>query len=750
MKRNLLTILIIVLLTAIAADPSLVARLAQAGNDSRASGAGAAGAAQTTDAVAAIVELESPSLFDRWSHRPAGVPKDLVKEFETADALAHESILAAEQQDFKSRAEVISPAMRVRMEMRKLANAVAIEAPADDLERIAAMPGVRRVEPVRRVRATLSASVPLIGAPALWDRLGGPSAAGDGVKIAILDTGIDVTNPMFSDDGYVSPQGFPRGVAAMSNNKVIVAKAFIGSNNTNPADENGHGTNVAAIAAGNGNTLSPLGPLSGVAPRAFLGNYRVLDRDGSGTTDLVARALEEALADGFDVANLSLSGDADNGLSFLDRAVESAVSAGMTVVVAAGNNGAAGEMSVGTPGIAPSVITVGATTNSHVVSPLVSVVSPLPVSADLKAIPSAIGTGGLSPLETSIGPLPYVDVASLDGRRRGCEPLPAGSLAGRIALVERGNCLFVEKLNVAEAAGALAVIVYNKSVSEGADGGDQLVDMDVEGTGIPSVFIPRSAGLALREWSESHPDARISISAKGSLEFTADYVPPFSGRGPSTIGALKPDLAAPGTFIYAGALRELVVDGVTDPSGFATATGTSQATPHVAGAAALLKQLHPSWTPAQIKSALMSSANTEIFANEDKAAKADVLEMGAGRIDLARAANVNTTFDPPSLSFGVRKLKKSATLDADLRITNVANDPASFTVSIRQLNPGEGVTVTPSDTSVSLAQGQTAIVKVTISARKVAKKRDYTGFIVLTDGQGRSASVPYWVRFVKK
>ena len=750
MKRNLYIIIILALLTTAATSKSLLGHLAQAGSVSRtASGVELAEAADPTDLIAAIVELESPSLLAHQASKSAGTLQRRMTEFDTADALAYESQLFAEQQDFKSRAAIVSPEMRVRTEMRKLANAVAIEVSAENLGRIATMPGVRRVELVQQVHATLSASVSLIGAPALWDKLGGPAGAGDGVKIAILDTGIDASHPMFSDEGFVSPPGFPRGDATTSNNKVIVAKAFIRSG-SNPADENGHGTNVAAIAAGNANTMSPIGPLSGVAPRAFLGNYRVLDREGNGTTDLVSRALEEALADGFDIVNMSLSGDAGSSFGFLDRAVESAVSAGMIVVVAAGNDGAAGEMSIGSPGIVPSVITVGATTNSHVISPMVSVVSPAPVSPDIKGIPSTVGTGSLSSFETPIGPVAYVDVASVDGQKRGCESLPAGSLSGKIALIERGNCLFTEKVNAAHAAGAVAVIVYNKSVLEGNDGGEQLIEMDVEGTEIPSVFIPRSAGIALSEWSKSHPDAQVSIAAKGSIEFTPDFVPAFSARGPSLLGALKPDLVAPGTFIYAGALREFIADGITDPSGFANATGTSQATPHVAGSAALLTQLHPLWTPSQIKSALMSSANSEIFNNASKTVKADILDMGAGRIDLARAANISTTFSPVSLSFGINKLKKTLTLNADLSITNVVGEPGSFSINVRQLNPGEGVTVTPSASSVSLAPGQTATVKVTISARKTAKKRDYTGFIVVADAQGKSASVPYWVRFFKK
>src|SRR5262249_4554637 len=148
-------------------------------------------------------------------------------------------------------------------------------------------------------------------------------------------------------------------------------------------------------------------------------------------------------------------------------------------------------------------------------------------------------------------------------------------------------------INNAAAVGAVGVIIYNKDISEGADGGDNLIFMDVTGTSIPSVFVTRTQGLALRSWIAAHPTAQVQINAAGEFSDPPDILGSFSSRGPTGMGALKPDLAAPGVNIYSGAIKTCNADGVSDPSGFLAISGTSQATPHVTGSAALLKQLHP-------------------------------------------------------------------------------------------------------------------------------------------------------------
>src|SRR4030095_7681771 len=308
-------------------------------------------ASRAAGPFAVIVELEGEpvAVHQRLTER---IPRRGV-DFEAPSARAYESRIEGEHADFKARAALISPTLRVRAELHKLSNAVLIEVSETDVGAIAALPGVKRVEVVKEFHTMLNTSLPLMNTSALWDRLGGIGNAGQGIKIAILDTGIDITNPLFSDAGFTMPAGFPKtnnGSESLTNNKVIAAKSFLRST-ANAQDQNGHGSNVAGIAAGSV-TTSPLGTISGVAPMAYLGNYRVLSAGGSGSTDLIAQGIEQAVADGFDVLNLSLGGEAGTGNDITVNAVQAAVAAGRIVVVAAGNVDDPTEMTIVSPGIA--------------------------------------------------------------------------------------------------------------------------------------------------------------------------------------------------------------------------------------------------------------------------------------------------------------------------------------------------------------------------------------------------------------
>lgn len=707
-------------------------------------------ALQSTAPIKAIIELESAPMIAHKDRLVSRVARQQRMSFESAEAADVENSLRAEQENFKTRALSIVPALQVRTEMRALANAISVEARGTDVAALAALPGVKSVELVRQYHKMLSTSVPLINAPAMWEHLGGQSNAGSGVRIAILDTGIDITNPLFNDAGYTAPSGFPRfnnGSQSLTNNKVIVAKSFISdsSSSSTALDEEGHGSNVAGIAAGDTGTLSPLGSISGVAPHAFLGNYRVLGKDGSGATDLIADALEEAVRDGFDVANMSLGSTSNGTLDFLARTVESATDAGMVVAIAAGNSGTGGsgdDMTVGTPGIAPSAITVASVSNAHFVSAVAMVTGPAPVPANLTSIPMVAGAGSSQQFDNGDVNLPLASVP----KSRGCKAIAASSLTGRVALIERGNCNFSDKVNNAAAAGAKAVIVYNQDISESDSGGDTLVGMQVDGTTIPSAFVTRTSGLALLAFLKAHADAALSFAPLFAGSQTSDVVSIFSSRGPSALEGLKPDIAAPGENIYSADLR------TNDPSGFSAVEGTSQATPHVAGSAALVIQLHPDWSPAQVKSALMSSATESVFTTSAKTARSGVLATGAGRVDLGQAATVSATFEPASLSFGILALKKQpVATNLSFTITNASGNPGTFTFSVQQLDPGDGFSATlTSPASVTLNAGQSATATLAINAAKAAAKRDYTGFVNVVDPQGQTLHVPFWVRFVKK
>ncbi len=702
------------------------------------------------DVVSVIVEFESDPVVIHEKKLAEAEGRQGKLKLESAEAAVYESQLAAEQENFKSLARQLSPSVRVLAEMRTLVNAISMAGPGIEIASIATLPGVKRLALTRQYHAALNRSLALINASTAWTAVGGSGSAGQGIKIAILDTGIDITNPLFADAGFTAPAGFPKGNTSFTNNKVIAAKAFLIDGSATPGDVNGHGTNVAGIAAGDLNTSSPLGAISGVAPRAFLGNYRVLDNFGNGREDLIVLGLQAALQDGFDIANLSLGTEADVILGPLDQAVENAVAAGMIVTVAAGDSGSA-QSTIQSPGIAPSAITVASSTNSHLVGPGATVTVAGSVPANLSNIASTIGQNGASSsqLNTTLGPLAYADVNALPPNNRGCDSLPAGSLNGKIALIERGICFPIEKVNNANAAGAVAMIMYNQDAGEVSNGGEIITTFDVSGpppAQIPSVFVARSSGLALRDWLISHPAAQTSMTPVALLEFPnpSDVVSQFGSRGPSSILGLKPDLCAPGEQIYSGAVKTVNPQGVSDPSGFAPAQGSSQAAPHIAGAAALLKQLHPTWSPEQIKSALISSATGAVFNDSAKTTTAGVLDTGSGRADLAGATAVSATFSPASLSFGA--VNAGAQLSRDLRITNQTASQNTFAITVQNINSGTGVTLSPSTTPVSPQAGQTAAVTMNLATATSATLGDHTGYVVVTDQANHTLRIPYWVR----
>jgi subtilisin family serine protease len=262
-----------------------------------------------------------------------------------------------------------------------VANGFAVSLPAADIPLLSRLPGVAHVYPSYRYRPLLDRSVPLIGAPKLWGT--GLESAGEGVKIAIIDDGIDVDHPFFNPSGYTMPTGYPKGDSAYTTAKVIVARAFAPSgldyaNASLPFDprESSHGIHVAGIAAGNANTPTDssegTGLLSGVAPRAYLGNYKALSIPTSnfglnGNSPEIVAAIEAAVSDGMDVINLSLGEPAvDPSRDIVAKALDAASDAGVIAVAAAGNEFAeSGAGSISSPGTSESAITVAASTDGR-------------------------------------------------------------------------------------------------------------------------------------------------------------------------------------------------------------------------------------------------------------------------------------------------------------------------------------------------------------------------------------------------
>ena len=329
-----------------------------------------------------IVALEGPPLAR--AHATSRALSTTVRRSQlnvtTPFALSYRRELDAAQDAFAESVAREIPGATVRRRYAIVANAVSVVVPERAAARLSTLPGVARVYPTVRYRARLDRTPQVIGALALW----GPSlsTAGQGLKIGIIDDGIDHTHPFFSPQGYAPPAGYPRGQAAYTTAKVIVARAFPprtpswrhASKPFDP-DHSGHATHVAGIAAGNHNTAvaGSTERFSGVAPRAYLGNYKVLtiptaaDVGLDGNSPEIVAGIEAAVADGMNVINLSIGEpEIEPARDIVTKAIDAAVDAGVVAVVAAGNDFTEfGRGSIGSPGSAAKAITVGATTSGR-------------------------------------------------------------------------------------------------------------------------------------------------------------------------------------------------------------------------------------------------------------------------------------------------------------------------------------------------------------------------------------------------
>jgi subtilisin family serine protease len=336
--------------------------------------------------------------------------------------------IGRQQAQVAARIRADVPGSRIRWRYRLVLNGFAIVAPADAAARIAAIPGVREVQQSVRYRRTLYQSPRVIGAPQVW----GPTlaTAGEGIKIGIIDDGVDQRHPFFSPAGFSMPAGYPKGNAAYTTAKVIVARSFPppGANwryAKLPFDpqESQHGTHVAGIAAGDHDT-NARGPggevsVSGIAPDAYIGNYRIgtiptngLGLDGN-SPEIVA-GIEQAVRDGMNVINLSYGEpEITPSRDIVVQAMNAAADAGVVPVIAAGNDfGSVGPGSVGSPASAQQAIAVAAATKGGVIAPFSSG-GPAPVSLALKPDVTAPGVGILSSVPAHDGTWAQFDGTSM-------------------------------------------------------------------------------------------------------------------------------------------------------------------------------------------------------------------------------------------------------------------------------------------------------------------------------------------------
>jgi minor extracellular serine protease Vpr len=704
------------------------------------------GAIRTEDGrVRVIVELRQSALAAYDGGFASLAPTSVTATGEKLDVVtpAREAYLAyldARQDAFVSTLATVAPSATTDYRYTVLINAVAMAVDEDQIAAIQALPDVLKVYPDEMNYITLDSSIDLINSPAMWAELGGQETAGEGIKVAVVDTGIRPENPLFDDDGYTAPDGYPLGYCltdpTFCNNKIIAARYYtptfavhVDEVNT-PLDIDGHGTHTASTSAGNAGVIADAGDgieetLSGVAPRAYVMAYKALFTvpDGStasGSNSMLMAALQDSALDGADVVNNSWGGSTggDPASSPYTPLIQNMVGSGIVVVVSAGNAGP-GPQTIGCPGCVEEVITVAASTTNRIHANTLDILGPGTSPAELVGIAAVQGSGPL--LAGDVGPAVInfagaVDPANIEG----CSAFPADSFDGEIALIKRGSCNFSVKVNNAANAGAIAAVIYTQF------GGPPSVMGGLEATTIPSVMIDNASGEAVAAWIMDNPTATAQINDEVERVTNDDWQDIFAGfssRGPNgDPDIFKPDITAPGVNILAGYSPNW------NGEKFAFLGGTSMSAPHITGAAALMVQLHPDWSPQQVKSALTTTA-VQTLLKEDGFTDADPFDMGSGRVDLERAIDAGATFSQASFSEG------DCFLDCgwSSTITNVGTSLQTWTATVVEA-PGVEITVSPA--TVILPPGHTASFNIDVDVTEADTGEWYFGWVIWSDGDG--------------
>ena len=658
----------------------------------------------TVDTTSAIVQLNGDPLSTYVQTKP---PKGKKIDFNSDTVKSYRAQLSALRNDFKQWLQANAPNAQITSEYDISLNAVAVQLNGTSLDTIAAAPMVQHVEYNGLYHPDLSQSYKVINAPGAWAMtMGGRATAGAGIKIGDIDTGIDNNHPFFDPSNFVYPAGFPKCDAADSTTntpdknckyvtqKVIVAKVFNNKAKVLGLDAKAvqdHGTHTAGIAAGVTRKTAivhgvPISDLSGIAPGAWLGNYNVFPGGVvNARSEAILDAVEAAIEDGMDVLNLSLGGSPGKSapgtsarIDVLSIGLDNATEAGVVVAVAAGNAGPGAE-TVESPGRAPKVITAGASTNQHFIG------EPFTYPA-LFGTTIGAAVGDFPPLPTALSDNLF------DTHSTSCTSIDPVGASGKLAIVNRGGCTFSTKVRNAIAANAIGVVVINNVA------GDPIA-MARDGLGgdnLPAVMIGLKEGAALR--ASAATTAAVVDSLQDIVSANKDILAGFSSQGPTNPDTLiKPDATSVGVNV----LSSITCVGKAITCGgegsWAFFSGTSMATPHFAGSSAVLLQLHPTWSPDQVKSALANTADRVI--QDAKTGTHDVgpTAQGAGRENLTNAANATISFEPDSASFGKVSSSNTQPQPFTLTLTNSSGMSQTFSLAAFKFTPSASAVLIPFD-----------------------------------------------------
>jgi len=689
---------------------------------------------------------------------------------------AYQTYARGRIQSIDSKVRQAVPSIKIGQSFTMAYGGVAARLPANRVKALLATPGVVAVQK-DTLNQPLDDNTSFIGATNVWPSLGGASHAGNNVVVGVLDTGVWPEHPMLSPAGMPVPAGGLKGCqfgdgsdtahlgpTFACNNKLIGAYAFtqtymatIGSdgqefcNNStgvcSPRDPEGHGTHTMTTAAGDCVSSAVLygverGPVCGIAPGAHVEEFRVCLAQGCFSSDSVA-AVQQAIADGVNVINFSISGGADPYTDPVELAFLDATNAGISVNAAAGNAGpGAGTSDHG----GPWTTTVGASTGPRTFG------STLHLTADGGAtfdMPNGVTlTNGIST------PTPVVLAQNLPGEDALCQSqLAPGTATGKVVMCERGVNARVDKgFNVLQ-GGAAGMILYNP-INE---------DQESDNHWLPAIHV-NGPDTDLLNFVNSHTNVMATWAQGSAQPGLADEMAAFSSRGP--VGDwIKPDIVAPGVQVLAGMTPQ--PDETTPTNGppgnlYQAIAGTSMASPHGAGASALVKAAHPSWTPEEIKSALMTSAVPSVV-KEDGVTPANPFDMGAGRVQVDRAVNPTVVFNETYADFvaaGTDTLHRIdlnlASIDATTMSGSISTQRTAINVSGKsqklqvQISEPAGVTITVGNNNhdLSIPKNGSLTFPITISAPTIANGQYFARINLVPANGSNTVTMP--VAFVKK
>ena len=748
------------------------------------------------------LEATNPQRSYRVTATDKSIKQKHKLDIESPQVKAYSSYLEKKQTRFFTEAQAIGPIEKVA-EYKFALNAIAIKATPQEAERIAKLPGVKAVERDQVYKLDTDTGPGLIGAPAIWDGTAtesGVGRQGEGIVVAVLDTGINSDHPSFQDvggDGYdhTNPLGSGNYLgdcagefSDMCNDKLIgvysypeVFSAYTDMDvfpadlPSNGEDYNGHGSHTASTAAGNvlfdvpevsvefdANQSDgiPSGfefeRISGVAPHANIIAYAVCQPGDLGDTysgclgTPMVSAVEDAIASGIvDVINFSISGGGYPWSGALNAAWLSARNSGIFLAQSAGNDG---PDPFTTSKHAPWVTAVAAASHGRSVLYEKEITDFEGGDTEIDPITGTSNSGSITASIVYAGD--YENANDPDNDPAQClQPFPDNTFSGEIVVCDRGEIARVDKAVNAAAGGAGGFVLAN------VEGGSDTLANDAYI--VPGIHITAENGNILKTWLASGEGHTATITgAEGELYIDpngVDNTADFSSRGPnSSISTLTPSVTAPGVNIYAAYSDEQYGHDQTGtaPADYAYLSGTSMSGPHVAGAAALIKHEKPSWTPDNIRSALMMSASTDVR-KEDGVTAADWFDMGAGRVQVDLAVQSGLVMDEtddnyaaadPAIGGEPRSLNIPSITDNNCvgrctwTRTVTATKDGAWSVDAASISDGLNITVSPA--TFDLTEGQSQEITVEIDAFSAESDVWSFGVINLTSASSPDLHLP--------